>query len=311
MKKYLLTTMLCAITCLAQECEDPFALFKQIRSEWDEAKTNSTIYEYVTGDVWEEYFNQLCVTNKTYYQSTGKQIPFVHENPYFLFGYNKKLEEFITDEEKIEFLKELDSKIVDANLFNNRDYLYLIFPKATKAWLDNIIGKSDKRKFTVLTAILSRYPESSFKKLTLAEQINEFVEKLQSGRCNQKNIPNDIKRYASNLTIPVKKYLRKHGKTFVVGEDGKNPVQDIIDEFTAAIQSPKCASVKEFCIKYLDADWVDLYNISDEEFEDLKEKVFYGELPLNNQNAVRLQYYLGLTGYNAFIEEYNNDAASK
>lgn len=296
----------CAVTAasvaFSQDAnEDQFALLKRVRADYKNAKTNSAVYAaYMTPEKWQEYVHQICASNKIAIAESGVSNNNLMHNPTVLFNlYNSWY--FSNEEDRQAYLARWDEEISSSSLYTFDLNVYRFFPKVIELFFNKRQDFVERRP--VLSGIITRNPTNTF---TTAEIVNKFVEDMSLGEVNQAQITIKIKEIAKRLSNPIKRYIRMQGKTFVVGEDGKNPVQDIIDEFTTAIQASKCVGVKEFCIKYLGyEDWID---VNEQDYEDLKDKIFYGEVPLNNVNAVKLQYYLGIDAYNEFIEAYNNDA---
>jgi hypothetical protein len=100
--------------------------------------------------------------------------------------------------------------------------------------------------------------------------------------------------------------LRKHGMPIVV-KDGKNYVQDAVDELSAALNAPRMAGLKEWAGKWVpDYKWIDVKWMSDEEFEKFKDAIFYGDIRFDRMNMFILRFHLGVDAYNDFVKKYNN-----
>lgn len=302
MKKIIFAIIATATIAYSQDVDDQFALLKKVRADFEAARTNSSVYaEYMTAEKWQEYMHQVCESNRLAIAATGRSNDSLLAHPTVLWPLYHKWYFPVEGEDKATYAAKWDNELAESGFGYLDPNIFFMYPKVTA----NFFARRPDwvANHPVQYGIIVRNPTNHY---TNVEQINIFVEKMSLGEHTQNSIAASIKRLAGLLSAPVKRYLREHGKTFVVGEDEKNPVQEIIDEFMVAIQSSKCTGVKEFCAKYLGYnDWIDVH---DEDYEDLKDKVFYGEEPLNNKNAVKLQYFLGIDAYNAFIDAYNNDA---
>jgi len=104
----------------------------------------------------------------------------------------------------------------------------------------------------------------------------------------------------------IKMWLRKSGKSFITKEDGVNPVQEEIDALQNALNAPKFAGLREWVARvYPDYQWIEPEWKSDEEINQLKEDIYYGQKDFTIQYKILLQTYLGPEAYNEFVEEYN------
>lgn len=114
---------------------------------------------------------------------------------------------------------------------------------------------------------------------------------------------------ARRLEPAIKKYLRKNGKSFVsiVGPDGKvsvNPITDASKPIIDALNAPKCegleAALREIGIDVPDYDRTRITTL----VPDYMDKIMYGEIPFNNVGSILM--FLGVDGYNKWVDEYNN-----
>ena len=115
-------------------------------------------------------------------------------------------------------------------------------------------------------------------------------------------------RILNRLPSAIKRRLREQGKTFFVNDEtGENPVQNAIDEFIEACNSPQWQNVKIFVSKWWpDYEWVEISDWpSEEEINLLKDKVYFGEVDFNENVKTKLMNNLGIDAYNEFIEYYN------
>ena len=164
-----------------------------------------------------------------------------------------------------------------------------------------------KSNFTVSYSIKTNLLAKGETKLDIPSRLNIFAENLATGFINKNSITRTITSICKDIVPEIKMALRKKGKSFI-SKDDVNPVQDIIDRLTAALQAPRCAGLKEFVAEfYPDYTWIDFgfEPLTDEEVNALKDDVYYGQQDLTNLVSTKLLYYLGLDEYNAFIERYN------
>lgn len=109
-----------------------------------------------------------------------------------------------------------------------------------------------------------------------------------------------------SATKRVKRQLRSEGKG-IVAHDGVNPVQERLDAVSKALDAPKLAGLKEAlanCGVKLSVD-VAKYLPTDAEVEDIKDKVFNGDIEFTNRAKAVLITCLGVAEYNKFVEAYN------
>lgn len=143
--------------------------------------------------------------------------------------------------------------------------------------------------------------------LELGERINVIAENFSTKEPHLYG--NDIEKEKSKIISlavkAVKKRLREEGKTFIVGADGKNPVQDACDALAAALNAPKMAGLGAWVERWTDTKWQEPKWMSDEEAEKLKDDVFYGQIPFTPNVKSVLCANIGVDAYNAFVEKYN------
>jgi len=277
--------------------------FAQEQSIYDRVQGDLTNYNYrayMTPALWNQYIDEICFM-KT---ATVTRVNFYQPN---VFWECTRVSNNMTTNDAAAFLSSIDAKLAGAGFFNLENPKN--FPQITLASIASA-GFAEKRpvSYAVLTAAATDTPTRA---LTNEEKLNRLVELMVLGELTQSDAANRISTYTKELTRPIKRYLREHGKTFIVGEDGKNPVQEIIDELLVVLQAPNCAGVKEWFATYIPSyTWVDPIYMTAEEVTELRDAVYYGEKDLTAGRAMMLQTALGITAYNAFIEQYNSDAAA-
>lgn len=113
-------------------------------------------------------------------------------------------------------------------------------------------------------------------------------------------------RLVSMAVKAVKRRMREQGISFVVGSDGKNQVQDAIDEFSSALNAPRMSGLKQWISKWFaDYEWIEPNWMSDDDIQKLKDDVFYGEKDFRSDYKTKLKAHLGVEAYNDFIRLYN------
>lgn len=143
--------------------------------------------------------------------------------------------------------------------------------------------------------------------LELGERINVIAENfsVREPHLYSNEIEKEKSKIISLAVKVVKKRLREEGKTFIVGADGKNPVQDACDALTAALNAPKMAGLGAWVERWTDTKWQEPKWMSDADVEKLKDDVFYGQIPFTSNVKSALCANIGVDAYNAFVEKYN------
>ena len=143
--------------------------------------------------------------------------------------------------------------------------------------------------------------------LELGERINVIAENfsVREPHLYSNEIEKEKSKIISLAVKVVKKRLREEGKTFIVGADGKNPVQDACDALTAALNAPKMAGLGAWVERWTDTKWQEPKWMSDADVEKLKDDVFYGQIPFTQNVKSALCANIGVDAYNAFVEKYN------
>ena len=143
--------------------------------------------------------------------------------------------------------------------------------------------------------------------LELGERINVIAENfsIQSPHLYSNDIEKEKAKIIALAVKAVKKRLREEGKTFIVGADGKNPVQDACDALTAALNAPKMAGLGAWVERWTDTKWQEPKWMSDAEVEKLKDDIYYGQVTFTGNVKSTLCANIGVAAYNAFVEKYN------
>ena len=108
-------------------------------------------------------------------------------------------------------------------------------------------------------------------------------------------------------TKVVKRWLRRHGKSFVT-KDGVNPCAEYIDALTASLNAPRLEGFAKWLSDMDVGKSVDLSKLPPQsEIEALKEKILDGDKEIDFDSKAIMTICLGVDGYNAFVKEFNGD----
>lgn len=114
------------------------------------------------------------------------------------------------------------------------------------------------------------------------------------------------KRILNVAMKSVKKQLRAEGIGFVV-KDGHNPVQDRLDALTKALDAPLMVGAKDAFAKCgikFDVDFSKAFPAK-EEMDKLMNDIYLGQIEFTAQSKGKMLVWLGVEGYNQFVEKYN------
>lgn len=146
-------------------------------------------------------------------------------------------------------------------------------------------------------------------KCPAAERINVLVDLSANnkGYCWIVNTFDDRVKNVIGVTVKaVKKALRERGDSFIIGPDGKNKVQDAIDELSAALNAPRANGAREWVAKWFPQyEWIEPKWMSDAELKEYCDSIYLGQLNFSKRAMSVLRLNLGLEEYNKFVEKYN------
>ena len=194
------------------------------------------------------------------------------------------------------------------------NFLYLV--KNSK----NTYSPSSSEWDMLSNASLTNSKNYSFGKSVLASKIIEERDmKLQMKDMNiatlsswildgePKKSLNDVKAIKETIktlcVTLVKINLRKQGKTFVIGEDGINPIQQKMQPIVDALNAPECNGLEAALsgIVTLNIDRTRL----ETDVKKYMNDVFYGIVPPSPSTDGSIAVLLGPDGYNNWIKSYN------
>lgn len=229
----------------------------------------------------------------------------------------------LNNPELISFLKPLhicdqidnDLSLMGAKYFNA--YWYADYPKIMENWFNsqtNYVAEN----FVYVQLVRAQTKTGFGRPLPFTLLVNYYAISLANGSLDERVFffGKDFDRIRNQLgemaTTEIKHKLRIDkqngiGNGFLVGPDGVNPVEGPAKAFIASLQAPKCAGLKEWLAVYFpDYKWVEPEWKSDEEIEALKNAIYWGDKPFGMKNKMILSGYLGLDGFNEFVQKYNN-----
>lgn len=141
---------------------------------------------------------------------------------------------------------------------------------------------------------------------TFPETVNIVAEHYCFGGIAYYLGENSKNRLVSRAAKAVKRRIREQGGSFVVGSDGNNPVQNAVDELSAALNSPRMAGLNEWVGKWFPGhEWIEPKWMTDDEVKKLKDEILYGEMDFTERYKAKLEAHLGIEAYNDFIRLYN------
>lgn len=302
MKK--LITIACAMLCLlsyARTAEEVCAEYSKTNAVHRRAFLNN-----ITTDEWRKIANLEIARNKTVKPSAF--LAMMLHNP---IGKNLK-----------PLLSEYDGKFVTSgfakhfaenkpNWFRKLDVGFKNMPESTLKIVERI-GKE-----LPITAEICKSVKGEKESVNLPQRLAIFAENYAAinyaaDRHGLRWFPRwdfdkELRIILSHAQNQVKRHIREKGGSFLVGADGKNPVQDAIDPLLAALNRPRMQGLREWVAElFPDYAWTEPSWLSEGDLKRLMDDVFYGKKDLNKSIQGVLRVNLGVDGYNEFIKKYNN-----
>lgn len=208
----------------------------------------------------------------------------------------------------IELAPEYDAKFSDAGLVLG--YTMVVnAPKSVEKWLVTSRGGSIPRDCPAFAQYIRRGIENKSPLTDHCASLN-FLAEAGAGRCagfyDYGSLDVVSKRVLANMPKTIRRRLRDLGRPIVI-KDGVNPVQDAIDELSAALNAPRFSGLKEWIAEWFpDYRWIEVKWMSDEELSKFKDDIFYGDIEFGAANRVILRSHLGVDAYNDFVKKFNN-----
>jgi hypothetical protein len=203
--------------------------------------------------------------------------------------------------------EEIDAKLLSINGYKvNPLIVYDTIPRTSEKMISIKDPVDWLVKYPVSVRTVRKYKDGYIWGVaTFPEIVNMVAENSCCGSVyyTGANAKNRIVSLAANV---VKRRIREQGGSFVVGSDGKNPVQDAVDELSAALNAPRMAGLKEWVGKWIPGyEWIEPKWMTNDEVQKLKDEIFYGEKDLVKGHKVKLETHLGIEAYNDFVKMYN------
>ena len=178
-------------------------------------------------------------------------------------------------------------------------------PKCSQKYAEITIGKNRPG-----TAEVCKSAKGSFDSTSLLQRIIVFAECYANDKgvlwinYNYNRLSNWVLDSAPKA---LKKLIREKGKSFLVGADGRNPLQGAIDSLLAALNRPRLQGLKEWVAEwYPDHVWTEPVWMSKDRLNKLMDDIYFGQIDFDWRNQAVLRANLGLEGYNEFVKKYNN-----
>lgn len=210
---------------------------------------------------------------------------------------------------------EYDAKLAAAGLYVCITR-YNVFPLLAEAWLSKYPIISSNMPATV--AAVRSHKTFQTERWLMPELVNSYAEIMAANYTNPVRMSTYLMRYKDRIKTAIlrrapeaiKRGLRERGRTFVTKKGEPNPVQPALDALTAALNAPRMAGVETWVAEwYPEYEWKAPIWASDEFINSLKDNIYYGKIDLNAINRRILLGCLGVDAYNAFIADYNGEAA--
>ena len=178
-------------------------------------------------------------------------------------------------------------------------------PKCSQKYAEITIGKNRPG-----TAEVCKSAKGSFDSTSLLQRIIVFSECYADNKgvlwidYNYNRLSNWVLDSAPKA---LKKLIREKGKSFLVGADGRNPLQNAIDSLLEALNRPRLQGLKEWVAEwYPDHVWNEPVWMSKDRLDKLMDDIYFGQIDFDWRNQSVLRANLGLEGYNEFVKKYNN-----
>jgi hypothetical protein len=281
-----LIAIACALFCAniyARTAEEVFAEFKSV--DKDQIKY---FLSNVTTDEWRQIADLEIASDKRLNPSA------------FLNMISKKQKNCEP------LLNEYDNKFAVTTLPRVDFNLKTGFECMPKCALKRVEIISEKRPVMAETC---KSVKGDVESVSLLQNITMFAEKY-ANPVDVLWFRRDFTRYSERIlldaTKELKKLIRKKGWSFIARDDGSNPVQEVIDSLSSALNRPRMQGLREWVAEwYPDYVWTEPSWMSEEDLKKLMDDVFYGQTDLDMMVQGVLRANLGLEGYNEFIKKYN------
>lgn len=201
---------------------------------------------------------------------------------------------------------EYDAKLAAVGIECDPTFAYEHLPMCCENYMKNKENESVLQAKAYFISLCLKNKTHRLYTYSMPEIVNLAATLSAIGRCKYYMRDNYKESILKAATKPIKRRIREMGGSFVVGPDGKNPVQDAIDELSIALNAPKMGGAKQWVAKWFpDHVWVEPKWMSDAEVAKLKNDVLFGDVDFGHKQVCLLEAHLGTEAYNAFVKEYN------
>lgn len=301
MKKIVFTACVAALTGVLSAGSTRTA--QEIRSQYSALKDDEkTDFKFgITTDEWrilaDEYLS-IVVTNRIaadgIHPSARKEI----------------MEVYGRYEAARALAAEYDQKFLDAGVdafFAN----YSQVPLCAEAWINSPRNRKFVESNSYFIALARKYRDGRVSNYAFPERLNaavDYFSRLRTGADVWKG--SDLARWKkaiSNVAArAIKRRIRERGRTFVVGDDGSNPVQDAVDALSSCLDAPRMSGTKEWVMEWFpEHEWHEPSWMSDEELRAYSDAVYFGDVDFSDARKAALCATLGVAAYNDFVNKYN------
>lgn len=196
--------------------------------------------------------------------------------------------------------EEYDEKFSKAGIGAAVPWVCVNLPKMREAWIADPTNAVKVSKLRKTIEMCRKDTKFKFWEAPIEERANLFMEYHVWASTSVK-----YSTLVQSISVGLKRKMREKGMSIVV-KDGVNPVQAEIDVLSNAFNAPRFAGVKEWFAKwYPEYQWIDSEQDTVEEVNAFKDKVYYGEVPFSTYAQNYLRFYLGVTEYNKFVQDFN------
>ena len=201
---------------------------------------------------------------------------------------------------------EYDTKLAAAGIECDPTFAYEHLPLCCENYMKNKANESVLQAKAYFVSLCLKNKTHRLYTYSMPEIVNLAATLSAIGRCRYYMRDNYKASILAAATKPIKRRIRETGGSFVVGPDGKNPVQDAIDELSNALNAPKMSGAKQWVAKWFpDHVWVEPKWMSDADVAKLKNDILFGDVDFGYRQVCLLEAHLGTEAYNAFVKQYN------
>ena len=195
--------------------------------------------------------------------------------------------------------------------FYEKIYDYHSWPKISKFSRDKS-GITTNLPYTISLAEKYKcdmYPNAFLSKgATIGELCKSMGERsvfyVRFGKDRLGNYKNCIRANAEKI---IRRRLREKGISFI-GEEGVANVKRLMESLRIALDSPRFAGLNDWLEEMGYEERLDISKLpSENEINELLDKIYYGEITMTKDKEVLLCVCLGIDKFNEFVKRYNGN----